>query len=334
MFNRATVTLSIKYSVAAISIVWLLSLGVYLYMNKTFGGDYIRSLNVENQTGRPDTVERISGATEAADAGLDRLRSGLLIINGGLVIVVPMLSYFLARQTLRPLAKSYEAQQSFVDDASHELRTPLSIITGELELALSKKRDIGDYRQSISSSLEEVNKVSTLIQNLLYLARGKEDLLRSEFKPVDLAQIIDKCIVQLKPEQNRKNIRLTESIAMNIPLLQGNQQLLEQLIRNVLDNAIKYSPEASEIYVTVGISAKGQVITIKDEGMGMSANEITHAFDRFWRAESSRTTDGHGLGLAISYQIVKLHRGTIDARSRIDIGTTIKIILPENKHSS
>ncbi len=334
MFNRATVSLTFKYSVAAIAMVWLLSLGVYFYMNKAFGGDYIRGLNVENQTGRADTVERISGATEAADAGLNQLRNGLLIINGGLVIIVPVLSYFLARQTLRPLAESYESQQRFVDDASHELRTPLSIITGELELALSKNRDSKDYRQSISSSLDEVKRVSNLIQNLLYLARGNEALLRSEFKPVSIVSVLSNSKARLKPELTRKKIRISENIGSDKALVHGNQLLLEQLIRNIIDNSIKFSPDGSEITVAMSMTVQWLIIVVKDQGVGMTANEIDHAFDRFWRAETSRSTDGHGLGLAISDQIAKLHRGTIKVESSSKVGTTIKIILPRIPHSS
>lgn len=334
MFNRATIALTIKYSIVAISMVWLVSLGVYLYMNKTFGGDYIRGLNVENQNGRPDAVERISGATEAADAGLNRLRSGLLIINGGLVVIVPLLSFYLARQTLKPLAESYEAQQRFVDDASHELRTPLSIIIGELELALSKKRNSDNYRQSIAVSLEQVNRVSQLIKNLLYLARGNEALLRAEFRKVNISRLVSHCETLLEPELIRKNIRLTNNIAEDILPIQGNELLLEQLIRNVLDNAIKFSPSGRDITLSVNKTKHGQVITVTDQGVGMSAVEISHVFDRFWRAEGSRSTNGHGLGLAISKQIAVLHGGTIELQSRLGVGTTLKIMLPNNGHSS
>lgn len=326
MFNRATIKLAIQYTVLVLGLFWLVSLSVYLYMDRSFGGDYLQGISSGANILPNGADDRHStGVDEAADASLDRLKTGLIALNAGLLLLVPLASYWLARSTLKPIQKSYEAQQEFADNASHELRTPLAVLSGELELALMKPRSPKEYRETIQAGVRETQVLTGLVSELLMLARNDDTALRAGFEHVQLDKIVEDVIARYQPIAKTKDVKLTVHATTAWTL--GKEILLSQAISNVVDNAIKFSSPGGTVEIMLVRPAGHVQVEVNDQGTGMSPHEYSQAFDRFWRSETSRTSAGHGLGLAVARRIVTLHGGQISLTPRKGGGTRATILL-------
>jgi signal transduction histidine kinase len=259
-----------------------------------------------------------------------RARLALLITNSLVLVIAGSLSYLLARRTLRPIEKNLEAQRQFTADASHELRTPLTAIRTEIEVALrGQELDKLESKRIMQSTLEEVSRLEHLSHGLLSLAQSEspgQDLLMS---PTLNAEIINVAHKKVQALAEKKHIDISYG-AVDGTVNVDKESIIELLVI-LLDNAIKYSPEKSKISVTATTSSKSTTIQVKDNGIGIKASELTHIFDRFYRADTSRSknrVDGYGLGLPIAKQIVERHRGKIDVQSTVGEGSTFTITLP------
>lgn len=308
IFRQATRRLTAAFTGILLLLFGGFALGIYLFVTGTFDYDLVASNGVE--------------AIGAAEQGFATLRTALIAGYLGLLVIVPVLSYAMARLVLTPVRRSYERQQAFVDDASHEFRTPLAIIQGELELAVSRQRSAAEYEAAIATALDEVDHLSTLTGDLLLLARGSDAELRATFASVDLASIVTKAV-----RTAGSNVPLTIGDGEPYAVF-GSDDLLLRALGNVLDNARKFS--GPDIPVSVTLQHRGDriQIEIRDEGPGMTPNTLGHAFDRFWRAEESRTLPGHGLGLALVKQICSAHNGTIGIESAPGMGSTVTLVFP------
>jgi signal transduction histidine kinase len=314
MFKRTLWVLTLQYSILLLLLFTIFSGGIYKYMDYSFGGDY-----------RKPEANASQGAAEVADAGLDRLRNALLISYGVLVVLLPGLSYALAKRALIPVEKSFEEQQRFVDDASHELRTPLSILQGELELALMKSRSAAVYRKAIQTSLDEVEQLTALVNNLLLMARGDRKQFEQLMARVDLNQVIQANVTAVQSQY--ATAKLNFKLDLGATEIEGIESLISQAIYNVLDNAAKFSPMHGTIKVTSRQDADTAMITISDNGIGMTKQQAAQAFNRFWRADSSRSIKGFGLGLALVRQIVSFHNGQVHIDSAPHKRTSVNIQL-------
>ncbi len=311
LFQWAVFTLTVQYTVLLLFLFGVFSSTVYIYTDHMFGGDY------------PPFTSRNH---EITDPALDRLRNALLISDAGLVVILPLLSYWLARRALLPVQKSYEEQQRFVDDASHELRTPLSVIQGELELAVAKQRTATEYKEAITISLDEIQSLNELVSGLLLIARGSQNNLRESFVPVELGDIVKSSVHAYAQIYEEKALKFKVN-AIECSVL-GSPELLKRCVANLLDNACKFSEPKSPVTVTLSMVGASAKLTIRDTGIGLSTQEMTKAFERFWRADEARSVRGHGLGLALVKQIVNLHLGKVELVSRERKGITVTVLLP------
>lgn len=256
----------------------------------------------------------------------------LRLIGFNLIVVVGagFASYWLARRTLEPIEEAHEQQKRFTADVSHELRTPLTALKMESEVALmNDKADKAELRATITSNLEEAAKLETLINNLLRLTKLEAEELRQNFLPISAIQLIEQSVAQLQRIASSRHIifhkHLTDSITF------GDQDSLQQLLVILLDNAIKYSPNGSRIDVTTKPQGNNTEFIIQDYGSGIKPIALEHIFDRFYRADSSRTkadTEGFGLGLSIAKMIADIHAATITVSSQPGQGTTVMLTLP------
>lgn len=319
MFKRTLFTLTLQYSLLLLLIFTLFSGGIYEYMDHTFGDDYRQNTLYEQQGSRAE------GAAEAADAGLDRLKYTLIGSYVLLIVILPGVSYILARRAMKPVQKSFEEQQRFVDDASHELRTPLSVLQGELELVLNKERQPADYQRAITASLQEVERLNTLVSGLLMIARGSHAELLASSEPLELEPILQASVERCQASYADKH--LTFAIDGSSSSMQGVRPLVEQAVYNLMDNAAKFSKPDGHVDVTLSNSGQYISITIADNGDGMTSEQITHAFDRFWRADSSRAIKGFGLGLPLVQQIALLHKGSVELQHNKAGGITAVLLL-------
>lgn len=262
------------------------------------------------------------------ERGRHEIIAELIYLNIILLTLGGVGSYFLARRTLQPIKEAHDAQSRFTADASHELRTPLSAMRTEIEVALRDPRfSRPSARTLLESNLEELTKLTILVENLLRLARQENG--HSHFEPISMPGVIEAAVAQKSAEAQKKKITIETNVA-DVDAL-GNPDQLIQLVVILLDNAIKYSPANELITISVTLGEAGVVLKVHDNGHGIKATDVPHIFERFYRADHSRTKDapgGYGLGLAIAKQIVDYHRGQITVESRPGRGTTLTVLLP------
>jgi len=246
----------------------------------------------------------------------NHLQRNLIYFNLLILILSFIISYFLAKRTLKPIEEAMEAQNRFTADASHELKTPLTAMRTEIEVSLRDKGlKISDAKKLLGSNLEEIAKLESLSSALLKLTKLEEEI-KLEFKELALSEIITEAFEKVESLAADKNIEF-ETKFKEVPV-RGDRQSLVELFVILLDNAIKYSPKKSKISINIKQEKKYATVSIKDRGIGIKASDLPHIFERFYRADQSRSkekTDGYGLGLSIAKRIVELHDGEISAKS-------------------
>ncbi len=254
----------------------------------------------------------------------------LLIINGGILIISGGLGYMLAGITLKPIADMVAEQNRFISDASHELRTPLTSLKTAFEVYLRQSRSkAGEAHTLISESVAEVNKLQSLSDSLLQLAQYQKPGVRHSFATVPLGDVIRDAIRRTEPLAASKKISIQNN--MKSIRVHGNKDSLIDLFVILLDNAIKYSHGEKKVTVESKKTDDTAVISVKDQGIGISEKDLPHIFDRFYRADTARSkikADGYGLGLSIAKTIVDTHGGAITVTSTPGKGSTFTVRLP------
>lgn len=233
-------------------------------------------------------------------------------------------------EMIERLESGFAQIRQFTSDASHELRTPLAIMMGELELMLRRDHTIDEYQIAIASALEEVGRLTTVVTSLLEISRAESGQVKLNVATVNISKIASDVCEDCEFIAEEKDIKLKAEIQPYVNLT-GDAGRLHQLLLNVIDNAIKYTQPGGEVGVKLTIENTDTKIVVTDNGIGISDEDIPHIFDRFYRADKSRTRDeaqGNGLGLSIVKWIVEAHKGTIVVTSAIGKGTTFTITLP------
>ena len=231
-------------------------------------------------------------------------------------------------EMLDRLEFSFDNQSKFVSDASHELRTPLAIIKGYAEII--KKRKLTDeaiFEESIDSIINEAENMKSLVQKLLFLAKGEVTKINTNFQEIDADELIQQIYSDTVVSVKNHIFNLEKSDDYKI---KADTTLLQQAVRALIENATKYSEPNTDIYIISEKKDGFGRITVKDEGIGMTPEDSKRIFERFYRVDVSRTkaTGGTGLGLAIVKRIVEIHNGKIEVKSELGKGTEITIILP------
>jgi two-component system OmpR family sensor kinase len=223
---------------------------------------------------------------------------------------------------------SLEAQlRQFVADASHELRTPVSVILGitELwrqgELRNGEERDEAIHRIGVSG-----NQMGKLVEELLLLARLDEGRL-PDVAPVDLARLIQEVVSDASTTDPHRTIKVT---APGSAIVHGDPSGIRRVVANLINNSIRYTPHDAVVEVRLSVSGDTVMLEVEDSGPGMTHEEASHAFDRFWRADASRPRSGTGLGLSIVRSIVVAHAGDVTLLSDPVTGTRVRVTLPRD----
>jgi len=248
----------------------------------------------------------------------------LVLFNVGALFVGAFISYFLARRTLQSMEAVMEMQARFLSDASHELRTPLTALKARNEVALRNPHlTLTEAKDIIRSSIQQTQKLEELTEGLLHLSREDPVITR---QAVSLEEAANEAMNDAIVRAQAKHIAIEEIVPCTY--VQAHQQSIVQAVLILLDNAIKYSNPHSTVYLEGGTDGKFGFLSVRDTGSGMSASDIPHIFDRFYQADSSRTREGYGLGLAIAKKLIQQNKGTITVQSSIGKGTTFTIRLP------
>ena len=327
MFQSAVLKLSLSY----LAMIMVVSIGFSIALYHVSSNELDNVYQRERSFVRPlfeggqgfDRMQRLQG-----EESRNHLRANLYFFNLLTFVVGGAASYYLARRTLRPIQDAMEAQSRFTADASHELRTPLAAMQAENEVALrDPKLTREEARELLQSNLEEVAKLKRLSDGLLRLARQDSSGLPKESVPVNT-------LVATASERVARGLegaKITLQDDTTDLSVVGDKETLAELFVILIDNAIKYSPPETTIEISSQRIGKAIHIVIADQGYGIKAADAPYIFQRFYRADSSRTknqTEGYGLGLSIAEQIVKIHGGRIDMQSIVGKGSTFTIVLP------
>ena len=272
--------------------------------------------------------ERESSLSEARTHVIENL----ILINAVILFGGGLLSYYLARRSLKPIEEAHEAQVRFTADASHELRTPIAAMRTETEVALmDPKLDLHRAKKQLVSNLEELSKLTALSENLLSLSRT--DRTNFEKTAIDVEEMVTTAIDRILPAAEQKSILITHTVSDGLSVF-GNRASLEEVLATILDNAVKYSHDKTAIHVSAKQREGWVTISIKDQGIGIKKEDLPHIFERFYRADSARNkakNNGYGLGLSIAKSVVDLHEGAIEVKSRTNRGSTFIISLPSHQ---
>lgn len=227
------------------------------------------------------------------------------------------------------LETSFRQIRQFSSDASHELRTPLTVMKGETELALRRPRDMKDYTVVLESNLEEIDRMTRIVDELLFLSRADMGEVKMEHLPVRLELLLEDVHRQASLLGQDRDVQVVLRLVAPATVL-GDELRLRELFLNLLDNAVKYSRPGGSVEVVLCTESGQAKVSIVDHGIGISPDDRTKIFDRFYRTDDARThtKKGTGLGLAISAWIVESHQGRIGLESEVGKGSTFTVTLP------
>ena len=228
-------------------------------------------------------------------------------------------------QMLKRLDDSFTRLSQFSADLAHELRTPIANMLGEAQVTLTRDRTAADYRETIESTVAECERLSRIVDNLLFVARvdaAREPIARKRF---DARAAVEKIAAFYQTVADDHHVTITCSGDGQI---YADPDLFERAVGNLLDNALRFTAKHGSIRVAVSKHNSDFEVTVSDNGCGIAAEHLPRVFDRFYRAESSRSSDGAGLGLALVKSIVELHGGSAVIESNVGRGTTVKMIFP------
>ncbi len=335
-FNTEQVKLFLQSSTARLTASYL---GIIMVMSVGFSMVFYNTSfhELSRRDPPPTFISQISGDMQSGyhTYVVDRIHDArvhllwnLVLLNALALLGGAYVSYVLARHTLEPIEEAMEAQARFASDASHELRTPLAAIQAENEVALRKEHLSEERaRELLQSNVEEVKKLRELAEGLLRLAR--EDNQELQMEQVSLSDVTTDAINRVIKAAQAKHIEIEESVPALLAI--GDMPSLTQIVSVLLDNAIKYSDRKKHIYVTAEQQGKFVYLHVRDEGQGIASEHLPHIFERFYRADSSRSSQhesGYGLGLSIAYKIIQQHGGSISVTSAPKQGSTFSVKLP------
>jgi signal transduction histidine kinase len=256
----------------------------------------------------------------------------LFYVNLWILVMSSLAGYFLAGRTLTPIKEMVDKQNQFVADASHELRTPLTALQTAIEVNLrDKSLNLKQAKDILKENLDDVERLKNLSNNLLTLTKlNANDSYILE--KVSLNEVIEQAIREVSYLAKNKKIEIKTSL--KDVTISGDKSRLKELFVIFLDNAIKYSNNDQPISVKSFVKGTSVYVDVKDKGIGIDKNDLPHIFERFYRADTSRShsqNEGYGLGLAIAKRIVDIHKGDIQVVSELNKGTTFTVVLPIKK---
>lgn len=258
-------------------------------------------------------AEAISAGTLSdritAHADVEEFTSLVMVLNG----------------MLDRLDRAFQIQRQFTADASHELRAPLTVLKGDIDVTLKRDRTADEYRETLLRCREEVERLVRLATDLLVLARSDPALPLEHVADVELRGLVQRVLARFQPVADARKLRL--ELAAQEAVVGGDEQLLDRIVTNLVDNAVKYSKPGGTVRIELARGGNA-VLTVRDEGPGIQPEHVPHLFVRFFRGDPARRRDeGTGLGLAIAAAGAEAHRGLLEFLGN-DPGAVFRVTLP------
>lgn len=331
MFQRARIRLTSWYLLIIMSVSILFSLFIYSGINRElrrFEGAQDLHLRIERNLQLPPPTVPREFNRQVVSESRQRLILTLILINAGIFVVAGFAGYFLAGLTLAPIKEMVDEQNRFITDASHELRTPLTSLKTSIEVGLRNKNiTLAQAKELIKSNLEDVESLRVLSDGLIGLTYYQKPNSNTVFEKVSVKEIIDNAVGKVKVIASENKIKIDSKI--EDLKIEGDKKSLVELVTILLDNAIKYGKQNSKVKINASKTDDKAAISVTNEGTGIDKNDLPHIFDRFYRAEKSRSKNiyGYGLGLSIAKKIVKMHGGTVDVKSEKNKETTFTVVI-------
>jgi len=332
MFKQARIKLTAWY----LLIIMGVSLSFSALIYRMVGGEFQRRLDVIEQRLelRRYGLRPPPGETQFFLHDIDEARERVFWIlvdtNAAIFIFSAIAGYFLAGKTLAPIEHALEEQKRFVADASHELKTPLTALRTSIEVALrDKELTADDARSVLTESLEDVAGLHRLSNDLLSMAHYQQSHNSVKKEPVDLKEIINTARRDIAPLAKKKSIVV--SVKARAQTVMADEMSLKKVMTILLDNAVKYTQPGGNVSVVMTGDRRNVRIDVRDTGIGISKEDIPHIFDRFYRADQSRSkqsVSGFGLGLSMAKKIMDLYGGSIAVTSTPGKGSTFTVRLP------
>lgn len=320
IFRQARLKLTAFYALSVFLIVVVFSLGVYFF----YSGNIVGNIELEGE----NAVSERALEQEFVNSARQGLKATLLGVDLSATLVAVIAGWLLAGRTLRPLQTSMQKHRRFVSDAAHELRTPLSVMKAGLETVnTGSGPTLDDYLHLDRDLSEEIDRMTVLTNDLLFLARGDQAALASDFQQIDLTEICVRQVKMVGRYAGQQGVKLRSSIGPGIAI-QGDEGQIERLVLNLLKNAIDYNHLSGEARLSLKAVGKKAVMAVADTGIGISREELSRVFGRFYKADGARRRSGGGagLGLSIAREIVRAHGGEVKIDSSIGEGTTVTAV--------
>lgn len=259
---------------------------------------------------------------------LNQFVSGLLLIGAISVLLLGLGSWLLAGRYLRNTQYAWDMQQAFVANASHELRTPLTLMRASAEVAQRHSQEDQKQVALLDDIVQEVDHMSQLVDDLLLLSRLDAHQLKFEKQVIDLPALAADIQRQFEPVAVKRNIQIVNQVSPGSVL--ADRTRLRQVLIVLIDNALRHTPAGGRIRIESASEGRNTRISITDNGEGISPNDLSHVFERFYQVNTTRNVDhqGAGLGLPIARSLVEAQDGTIRIESQVGMGTRVSISLP------
>ena len=259
--------------------------------------------------------------------------AGSLALGGlGVLAVFFVLSLFFSNWALKPVREAWDSQRQFVADASHELKTPLTVVLANSSILLKHPQDsIASQSQWVESTQVEAERMQQLVNEMLQLAQV-EERAAIELVPLDYSDLVDGEVLQFESVAFEEGLLFDSSIEDGITV-DGDATRLRKMVSTLIENALKYAGDGGSATVTLTRAGKQAKLEINNTGATISAEDLPHIFDRFYRTDKARTSGegGFGLGLAIAREIARAHTGDITCTSDASTGTTFTVTIPLSK---
>lgn len=305
-----------------------------------------RAISAVEKSGQPDgTLHRLSLRYRTRETGdsmriafldtsqgassLKRLALTCILVLAAGLLALSAISYFLSRWALRPVEDAWNQQNQFIADASHELKTPLTVILANLKILLAHPSDtICSQERWIKNTQSEAESMKKLVEELLFLARSDANTVSSEKTACNLSDLAVNTLLLFEPVAYEQGVRLEQAVAPDL-MVSADREQMKRLLAILLDNACKYAGADKRVTLTLSRQKEKARLSVANTGSRIPEEELSHLFERFYRADKSRarTKDGYGLGLSIAQAIVQGHGGKITAEST-ENQTCFTVFLP------